>query len=259
MEPSTQIKKRCLCGSEYDPTFGDGDCCHTCRDKALHKNWKLALESIPERYQYAKYEDLIGMDKQIAKARKYVTEDHHQSAWLTIQGASGNGKTHLAAVSMAHYAFTYVKSTAWINAGELASEVMDLAFKGGVGAYLSQYISPYLLVLDDLGVEGMQDSVRVAMYRLINTRWERRLRTIITTNMSIADIATKSGQQIADRLLRTGTFIRVGDASYAWKKILEKQHGGSSSDPTPGGQAKANLTVCPEGSPSILNQQEINP
>ena len=172
---------------------------------------------------------------------------------MTIQGSSGNGKTHLAACIVKDYAQRYVKSFDWINAAVFGSEVLDMTFRGGVGSYIGKYTQPYLLVIDDLGVEGVSESIRTAMYRLINTRWERRVRTIVTTNLSLQDITNKLGQQIGDRLLRTGKFIKFEGDSYAWQQIYNRQkNGGSTSDPTPGGQAKADGNICPGGSPSTF-------
>jgi DNA replication protein DnaC len=188
---------------------------------------------IPERYKAANYNQLIGADRQIGRARRYVEEDHLTHAWLLIQGLSGTGKTHLAAVAAGHFASLYVAKVGWINAGDMASEVLDLSFKGGVTSYLSQYFEPYLLILDDLGIEGSQESVRLAVYRLLNTRWERRLRTIITTNMSMADLATKHGQQVVDRILRTGMFTRFTQDSFYWRTLTGATTSAGSPDQNP--------------------------
>jgi hypothetical protein len=253
MEPSTQPAKRCRCGNDYVSEFGDGQVCPSCRPTLLAKGWREAVAAIPERYRVATYDELQGVDKQIARGRTWARFEDHSEAWLTIQGSSGNGKTHLAACIVREAAERYVKDVGWINAAVFGSEILDMSFRGGVGAYIKQFTQPYLLVIDDLGVEGASESVRTAMYRLINTRWERRLRTIVTTNLTLADISTKLGQQIADRLLRTGRFIKFEGESYAWKQIFERQHGGRSPDPTPGGQAKASGNICPGGAPSTID------
>ena len=240
MTPSTPppINKRCPCGNDYTPSFMDGECCPSCRPALLSKSWQGSVWACPDRYKAASYDDLRGVDKQLARAKSWAAMHQHTEAWLTIQGASGNGKTHLAAAVLRDAAERYCITSGWVNASEFGSEVMDLAFKGGVGTYIRKYTDPLLLVIDDLGVEGMQESVRVAMYRLINTRWEQRKRTIVTTNMSLEDIKIKIGQQVADRLLRTGRFIKFDGESYAWRILFEKQHGARLTATTPGVPAR---------------------
>jgi len=255
MEPSTPQTKRCACGEDFGPHFGDGDVCGRCRPSILAKGFWNTVNAIPERYRGATFEDLQGVPKQVERARSWARVHEHQDSWLTIQGTSGNGKTHLAACIAKAYSQNYVKEVAWINAAVFGSEILDMSFRGGVGNYIGKFTQPHLLVIDDLGVEGVSESIRTAMYRLINTRWERRVRTIVTTNLSLADIATKLGQQIADRLLRTGRFIKFDGKSYAWQQIFERQNGGSTSDPTPGGQAKADGNICPGGSPSLFSSE----
>lgn len=257
MEPSTPQNKRCECGEDFSPEFGDGGVCGNCRPRLIAKGYRQAMERMPERYRVATYDELQGVDKQLKRAHEWALLHAHHESWLTIQGSSGNGKTHLAACVVREVIEKYVKEAHWINAAVFGSEVLDLTFRGGVGSYISTFTSPYLLVIDDLGVEGASESVRTAMYRLINTRWERRLRTIVTTNLSLADVATKLGQQIADRLLRTGRFIKFDGESYAWKQIHDrnKQNEGSTLDPTPGGPSQAGGNACP-GVPPLHSTTE---
>lgn len=251
MEPLTPQIKRCACGEDFAKCFGDGDSCPACRPRLISKGYRQAIDRIPERYRVATYDELQGVDKQLKRAHEWAALHNHHEAWLTIQGSSGNGKTHLAACVVREVVEMYVKEAHWINAAVFGSEVLDMTFRGGVGNYISTFTSPYLLVIDDLGVEGVSESVRTAMYRLINTRWERKLRTIVTTNLTLADISTKLGQQIADRLLRTGRFIKFDGDSYAWKQIFErnKKNEGGTLDPTPGGPSQAGGNACPGVSP----------
>lgn len=253
MEPSTPQIKRCGCGEDYMPVFGDGDVCTRCRPNLVSKSYWATIQNIPDRYRGANYDDLKGVAKQVERGRAWAHMADHSNSWLTIQGSSGNGKTHLAACILKDYAQRYVKDSAWINAAVFGSEVLDMTFRGGVGNYVGKYTNPYLLVIDDLGVEGVSESIRTAMYRLINTRWERRVRTIVTTNLSLSDISTKLGQQIADRLLRTGRFIKFDGESYAWQQIHDRQKNGDAPRPAlPAGTSKAGGNACSGGAPSIL-------
>lgn len=260
MPPLTpQCEMRCSCGFMFTREFGDGMVCPNCRPRAIAKGFHQAIERLPERYRAATYDELLNVEKQLKRAHDWAALHAHHESWLTIQGSSGNGKTHLAACIVREIVGKYVKEAHWINAAVFGSEVLDMTFRGGVGTYIREFTSPYLLVIDDLGVEGSSESVRTAMYRLINTRWERKVRTIVTTNLSLADISTKLGQQIADRLLRTGRFIKFEGESYAWKQIYDRQkkHEGGTPDPTPGGPSQAGGNACPGVSP-LQSEQAVS-
>lgn len=56
------------------------------------------------------------------------------------------------------------------------------------------------LVLDDLGAEKMTDYVEMALYQVLNARSDRRLRTIITTNLPKAKLADLVGPRVFSRI-----------------------------------------------------------
>ena len=58
----------------------------------------------------------------------------------------------------------------------------------------------YLLVLDDLGVGGNSDWVLKTIYTLIDVRYSGFRPTIVTTNLSLNDIANRLDTRLASRL-----------------------------------------------------------
>lgn len=191
------------------------------------------IRGVPERYQGATYDQLSGLDKHIAKCRTYAAATV-PAQWLTIGGNSGTGKTHLAACIVQEMARRCLATFGWINAGEFSLRVHDLINRGGLHDYIGEQTAPDVLVFDDLGVEGTAESVRVAIYTVLNRRYERRKRTILTTNLKMTDLVAKLGQQVADRLVRTGTFIKIEGDSYAWQTLIARKHGtGPAQEATP--------------------------
>jgi DNA replication protein DnaC len=66
-----------------------------------------------------------------------------------------------------------------------------------------------LLVLDDLGAERLTDWVTEALFRLINHRFEWRLRTVITTNYSPNEMAERVGERTWWRVVQLADLVRV--------------------------------------------------
>lgn len=57
-----------------------------------------------------------------------------------------------------------------------------------------------LLFIDDLGAEKVTEWVEEVMYLTINTRYERNVPMIITSNLPLSGIAEKVGERVASRI-----------------------------------------------------------
>jgi DNA replication protein DnaC len=65
------------------------------------------------------------------------------------------------------------------------------------------YSSVYFLVLDDLGVEKVSDWVLQTLYLIINRRYEHMKKTIITSNCTLEELATRlNDDRIPSRIER---------------------------------------------------------
>lgn len=127
---------------------------------------------------------------------------HHHSGtaprWLTLCGHSGCGKTYLAAAirNTAKYTLGYTEQQTQLrNASILASRLRD----GDMGL-LTFLCNIPVLVLDDLGAEYPSDFIRSKIYELMESRLNKW--TVITSNLSVADIADRLDVRIASRIKR---------------------------------------------------------
>ena len=127
---------------------------------------------------------------------------HHHSGtaprWLTLCGHSGCGKTYLAAAirNTAKYSLGYTEQQTQLrNASILASRLRD----GDMGL-LTFLCNIPVLVLDDLGAEYPSDFIRSKIYELMESRLNKW--TVITSNLSVADIADRLDVRIASRIKR---------------------------------------------------------
>lgn len=75
---------------------------------------------------------------------------------------------------------------------------------------LEKYSDAYLLVLDDLGIEKVSDWALQTLYLLINRRYEWMRPTIITSNISLEEMATMLGDdRITSRIFRMCEIVRM--------------------------------------------------
>lgn len=69
-----------------------------------------------------------------------------------------------------------------------------------------------LLVIDDLGAAKTSEWTEEINYRLINHRYERELATLITSNVSVADLKNAIGDRVTSRLAEmTRRVVLKGD------------------------------------------------
>lgn len=105
--------------------------------------------------------------------------------WSAMLGGNyGTGKTHLAIAAMNRYGMA--RSMFW-KVPDFLEWMKRMAFdeKWALDDLLRPYrTKPILLVLDDLGVENQTDWAHEQLYRILDSRSDGRLPTIITTNVS---------------------------------------------------------------------------
>lgn len=150
-----------------------------------------------------------------------VNRQRNLSRWVSLMGASGCGKSHLAAaaVRVLHnlgFGDTRVQMWTWRNA---MRRMMD---DSGVMYWLADL---HVLVLDDIGTGFTASSKAAALtssllYDLLEARLGKW--TILTSNLSPGDIAETLDVRIASRLYRGKNVII--DMTHASDYCLENYH-----------------------------------
>ncbi|NCC07593.1 MAG: DNA replication protein [Clostridia bacterium] len=119
---------------------------------------------------------------------------------LYLCGYAGLGKTHLA-LSIAHKVLEKGYDVVYVSAQDAFDRIEKEKFGGG-GETLSTMLSAQLLILDDLGTEYITPFVGSCLYSVINTRANKRMPTIYTSNiLKDADLARRYTEKIVSRLL----------------------------------------------------------
>lgn len=128
-----------------------------------------------------------------------VAEGRAWSAFLA--GQPGNGKTHLAIAAM--HAFGMDRSYFW-KVPDYLDWLRRKAFDEG---FTLEYLTlayrerPFLLVLDDLGAENQTDWAHEQLYRVLDSRYDLKLPTILTSNQPESRIDARLRSRYAEGLI----------------------------------------------------------
>ena len=74
------------------------------------------------------------------------------------------------------------------------------------------------VILDDLGREKTSDWTGETIYVLVNGRYERMLQTIVTTNLTGAELAASPYWPVISRLAEGGELVRIEATDYRLEK-----------------------------------------
>lgn len=114
---------------------------------------------------------------------------------MFIFGGTGTGKTY------AMHALANKKSESsvdnWIM---LLSEFRDSMQKGFYYDNVKEYTNQEYVFIDDIGAEKTSDFVIEFLYILVNRRYENMKRTVLSTNLSLAEFAERYGDRILSRI-----------------------------------------------------------
>lgn len=204
-----------------DPRFGRITPCPTCgpeRERArlarvaARISAECGLEPELRTRTFDSFEPYPGNEKALDAARRFVDHGIDLGAWLVIRGTeTGTGKTHLLA-AIANAAIARGIPTFYSYTTDLLDHLRqgyrrtadpdpDEEDLGGFDERWERVKTVRLLLLDDLGVQVTSPWVRERMDALFDARYRASRPTVITTNLSPAELAAIS-HRIFDRINR---------------------------------------------------------
>jgi DNA replication protein DnaC len=141
---------------------------------------------------------------------------------LLIQGTVGCGKTHIAvAILLAVIRKGY--GGLYYNMPDLLSDIRATysnASPISENDLLEEIDRPDLVVLDDLGAEAAKDWVNDRLYLIVNRRYESCKPVIVTTNLTVDELAEKLGERTVSRLCEMCcTFAEFPEEDYRRKHM----------------------------------------
>lgn len=153
--------------------------------------------------------------------------------WLVLQGTYGCGKTHLAA-SVANARLAVNRPAMFVSTPDLLDHLRSTYAPDSRVTYdeLFETIrAAPLLILDDLGTQTATAWAAEKLYQLFNYRYNGRLPTVITTNLSIDDLDPRLASRLSDPSLSRIYAIYAPD----YRRPDARPRGGAVREP-PGGR-----------------------
>lgn len=186
----------------------------------------LRDSKLPNGKQLSQYDfsQITGATQQQLKRKTQNLDWVRQGHNLLIFGASGLGKTHLAAAlgySLIEQSIRvrFSSSTALVQQLQAAREALDLE---GALKKLDKY---ELLILDDIGYVKKTDSESQVLFELIAHRYERGS-LLITTNQAFSEWDSILGDNMMtvaaiDRLVHHADIYQIEGESYRKKHAIK--------------------------------------
>ena len=142
------------------------------------------------------------MSKTLDTAKKYVADFPLKRGNLLLLGNTGTGKTHIS-TAIAREIISRGYAVLYDSAENILLDFEADRFKSGYGQHepkADKYMECDLLIIDDLGTEFSSQFSTVALLNLINTRQNKGLATMISTNLSAEELATRYDGRIYSRI-----------------------------------------------------------
>ena len=159
--------------------------------------WVGRSRGVSKLYRDCSFESFVGGEKIVAYLRDALKTDQS----VVLRGPTGCGKTHLG-ISMLKESDAYQWDRLFATVPELLLKIRS-SFNGGSSSeeeIIKEYATVPFLVLDDMGAEKTSEYSITTLYVILDRRVRECLKTVITTNLSQAEIESTFGARIASRL-----------------------------------------------------------
>lgn len=122
-------------------------------------------------------------------------------------GNPGTGKTHIACGIGLRIMGAQQRTVLFITVQRAIRRIKDTWVKGceeSESQAIGVITSPDLLILDEVGVQFGSDFEKNILFDILNERYEKRLPTILISNLSVNEVMGYLGERVADRLREDG-------------------------------------------------------
>lgn len=132
---------------------------------------------------------------------------------MLLSGKTGTGKTHIS-TSIAKCIIEQGYDVLYDSVQNVISAFENDKFKSGYGPYepvADKYLECDLLLLDDLGAEFTNQFTVACLYNIINTRQNKGLSTVISTNLTPKELTEKYDDRIYSRIIGSNYIVLLFD------------------------------------------------
>ena len=173
---------------------------------------KLIEKQSFENFELSWYEGEAGQRAEfILRTAKAFAKNFGKSGDnLLLIGSTGTGKTHIS-TAIAKEVIARGFDVLYDSVQNIISDFEADKFKSGYSSQYEpkaeKYLECDLLIIDDLGTEFVNQFTVSCLYNLINTRKNRGLSTIISTNLTADELASKYEGRISSRIIGEYTVL----------------------------------------------------
>ena len=213
--PEDYTLPRYVCSHCNDTGYVGDKMCSCFRELLIKENIKSSgIGTLIEKQSFENF-DTSSPDPDIAKrnrinlkrARDFVSTFGEGSPNLLFCGGTGTGKTHLS-TAIAKEIIELGYEVLYDSADNILQAIINDRFNNrSADTAGARYAECDLLIIDDLGAEYINQLSIAALYNLLNTRLNRGLPTIISTNLSPEHIRSSYDDRIYSRLFGPDTQI----------------------------------------------------
>ncbi len=224
-EDYTDPKYSCPICSDTGYIDNGSKYCSCLREKYIRENIKssgigrLIEKQSFDNFRLDVYEKDEAMYKRMkmiyTKAKRYAEDFPNCPNTILLLGKTGTGKTHIS-TAIAGAIISRGVEVLYDSSQNIVSAFENDRFRSGYGQHDPEgdkYMECDLLIIDDLGTEFINQFTISCLYNLINTRQNRGLHTIISTNLDSTELRNKYEGRIHSRIL--------GGESSVWQFIGE--------------------------------------
>ena len=215
-EDYSEIKYTCpVC---CDTGYNGNKICSCLREALIKENIRSSgIGNLIEKQSFENFNLSIYTDEETKKimshnlieAKKYATEFSRDSKNLLLIGTTGTGKTHIT-TAIAKTIIENGFEVIYDSAQNVVAAFEYDRFKSGYGQYEARgekYLECELLILDDLGTEFSNQFTVSCIYNLLNTRLNKGLPTVISTNLGAGELLSRYEDRIYSRILGQDTVV----------------------------------------------------
>lgn len=154
---------------------------------------------------------------------------------VLIIGPTGVGKSHLAQ-ALGHRACRAGHTVLYLGAHELLLQLRAARADASLEKRLLRFTTPDLLIIDDLGLRGLNPDESGDLYEVVRRRYEQRS-TIFTSNRAIEEWPPLFGNPLLasaamDRLLHHAHILVIDGDSYRNPPLAKRRRAANASAET---------------------------
>lgn len=202
----TDLKYDCPLCQDYGSY--NGKACQCYKSRLIEEQFKLSgISNLVKTQSFDTfsldvYKNRDEMEKMLEYAKDYVKNFESNKRNILFVGPTGLGKTHLStaiAKALIEKGYSVIYETAQNIFFDFENDRFRDRF-GDSEAQGDKYLECDLLIIDDLGAESVSSFSVACLYNILNTRLNKNLPIIASTNFTSSEIMKNYHDRITSRL-----------------------------------------------------------